>query len=584
MRIRLTFLISFLTLLVAACTDHPSDPLLPPSSPTHSTGADPEAIPPRIEDLAGYWELMSDGELWEHLSAQDGHAVFGVKNPGAARGIWRNQVLVTPPNMNGAYNVLRARQDVEVLQTYDRPPFITLRIESLAALSAIRALPFRDYLQPLYMETGGDEGMMDGCGWGNTYTGGAPYSTWGDPVPPGLARMGIQDAWRRNAGEAAVIGVTDTGVSLDQANLRSDFATGASAIGRWHRIVTVIPGGTNDQCGHGTRLAGLSFAPKNGSSMVGAAWKANAVSVRQGNGVSTSAGINSANATSAVVMAVDEMFNQGHSMRRIVSMAWGAVSNHSNVEDAIRYNHGRGALHLAASGTTGWFLPGLIGVVFPARMNEVIAVSAVNPNGSAASGIHYGSQVELAAYIDQLGTGQFTSQTRTVGGSSAATAAMSGIAALVWTQYPNETNEQIRHRLREAGHIYPSHNNTVGYGIVNAYRAVGGFRALGWNCPDAVPASSTFTCSAIPTGDGPFSYSWNNGSTSSSATYQAGGDGDWVYVRLEVTDTVENRTRVLQVSVKVGDHSIHCHERPDGTIICPESAPGAAAEVLAPGI
>jgi hypothetical protein len=109
--------------------------------------------------LAGYWELMSDAELWQHLQAQDGHAVIGIKNPGEARGIWRNRVLVSPSTMTGAVNVLRARQGAEVLSVYDRLPFVTLRIESLNALSAIRALPFRDYLQPLYMDTGGGDGM-----------------------------------------------------------------------------------------------------------------------------------------------------------------------------------------------------------------------------------------------------------------------------------------------------------------------------------------------------------------------------------------------------------------------------------------
>ncbi|MBA4159621.1 MAG: S8 family serine peptidase [Gemmatimonadetes bacterium] len=339
MRIRIPLLLSFLALMVGACADYPRDPLLPPPDALTSASATPEPVPPRTEDLAGYWEEMADEELWQHLEAQNGHAVIGIKNPGEARGIWRNRVLVSPANLRGAENALRARRDVKVLGVNDYLPFFTLRIESLEALSAIRALPFRDYLQPLYMDTGDGSGMMGGCGWRNTYTGGAPHSSLGDAIPSGLARMGIQDAWRRNAGEAAVIGVTDTGVSVDQANLRTNFSSGASATGRWHDIVTVIDGGTNDQCGHGTRLAGLSFAPQNGSSMVGAAWKANAVSVRQGNGVSTSAGINSANAASAAVMAVDERFYAPHfiNQRRIVSMAWGAASSHSNVEGCTSF-------------------------------------------------------------------------------------------------------------------------------------------------------------------------------------------------------------------------------------------------------
>ncbi|MBA4156097.1 MAG: S8 family serine peptidase [Gemmatimonadetes bacterium] len=543
MRIRVPLLLTFFALLLGACTDYRQDPLQPPLDALASKAGAPEPIPPRGEDLAGYWELMTDEELWQHLQAQDGQAVIGIKNPGEARGIWRNRVLVSAATLRGAEVVLRARSDVEVLQAYERPPFIVLRIESPDALSAIRALPFRDYLQPLYMDTGSGSGMMDGCGWSETYTGGAPLSSWGDPIPPGLARMGIRDAWRRNAGENAVIGVTDTGVSLDQANLRANFATGASANGRWHEIITVVSGGTQDYCGHGTRLAGLSFAPKNGSSMVGAAWKANAVSVRQGDGVSTSGGLNSAFVTAAINTAVSATPNPNFDHhRRIVSMAWGAASSHSNVEDAIRDNHGRGALFFGASGTSGWFT--WSGVVFPATMREVVAVSAVNPDGSRVSNVHYGSQVELAAYVDQLGTGQFTTQIRTVAGSSAATAAMSGIAALVWTQYPNLTNEQVRRRLQWAGHIHPSRNDTHGYGIVNAFKAVGGMHAVRIDAPFWVDPYSSFTVTAEPLGGtGPFSYQWSNGATTRSTTYTAGGEWSTVDYSVRVTDAFDGATR-----------------------------------------
>jgi len=544
-------------LLAAAFAAGCSDAARGPAEPDFGIAGSPRAgeqVPPRTEDLAGYWERMSDAELWTHLEAQDGQAVFGVKNSGEARGIWRNQILVTPANFAGAENALRGRPGVDVVDVSRRPPFVVVRIQSLEALAAVRALPFRDYLQPLMMHLDGESAMMDGCGWGDVYTGGAPYNNPGEPIPPGLARMGIVDAWRRNAGEAAVIGVADTGVSHTQANLLENFATGASAPSRWHDVVSVVDGGTNDQCGHGTRLAGLSFGPNNASSMVGAAWNANAVSVRQGNGVSTSGGLNSAYVASATVMAVDQRFFAPHNVnkRRIVSMAWGARSSHSNVEDAIRYNHGRGALHLAASGTTDWWGT-WYGVVFPATMTEVIAVSAVNPDRSRVNNVHYGSDVELAAYVDQLGTGQFTIQTRTVAGSSAATAAMAGIAALVWTQYPNETNEQIRQRLRAAGHLYPNRTSTHGFGVVNAHRAVGGMTVLHVGGPDYVyPNQPTaYTVGTSHDGDGPFSYLWSDGTTGQSTSITLGPDDCMATVNATVTDLTEGFARHGSHTIRV---------------------------------
>jgi hypothetical protein len=572
MRFRSAALFALFALATSACTDNGGDLLGPDPSATQpaysQVGLD--TIPPRAADLAGYWERMTDEALWEHIESQGGYAVMGVKNPGEPRGIWRGTVLAQPATMTGARNAVGALRGVNLIPAEDRLPMLRLRIESLQALSAIRARPFVDYLQPMYMEPAGENGssvMSSGCGYGDAYTGGASQTVLGDHIPPGLNRMGIQDAWRRNAGELAVVGITDTGVSLDQANLRGSFATGYSATGRWHDIVTVISGGTNDQCGHGTRIAGLAVAPFNGSSMVGAAWKANAVSVRQGDGVSTSSGINSANAASAINMAVETRYYWPHNVnrRRIVTMAWGALSSHSNVEDAVRYTQWLGALHLGASGTgVGW----LTGAVFPSTMPEVISVSAVDANYGSVSGIGYGSAVELSGFIDQLGTGQFTSQTRTLGGSSAAVTAVAGIAALVWTQYPNESNGQIRQRLRQAGHIFPNRNNTVGYGVVNAYRAVGGFRGLSVSCPFQVEPYQAFTCTANPLGDGPFTYQWNQGSTARTATYQAGHFGETVSVQVSVRDVVENRTRTGWANVQVGSQP-RCVEDPNTGMLCP---------------
>jgi serine protease len=555
MRLRRGTLFALVALTLAACTDSARDPVGPQldASASASAGLNVDTIPARDTDLGGYWERMSDEALWQHIERQGGSAVLGVKNPGQPRGVWRATILTLPANLNGARSAVTAMRGVTVIPAEDRLPVLRLRIESLEALTALRARPWVDYLQPMYMEPASEDGAaaMDGCGWGDAYTGGAPLGALGDVIPLGLSRMGIRDAWRRNAGQLAVIGITDTGVSFDQANLRWNFASGEST-GRWHDILTVIDGGTNDQCGHGTRIAGLAVAPQNGSSIMGAAWRASAVSVRHGNGVSTSSGINSANAASAIIMAVETRYYWPHNVnqRRIVTMAWGARSSHSNVEDAVRYTQGLGALHLGASGSgVGW----LTGAVFPSTMYEVISVSAVNPNYSQASGIGYGNAVELSAFIDMHATGQFTSQTRTMGGSSAAVTAVAGIAALVWTQYPNETHGQIRQRLQRAGHIFPNRNTTVGFGVVNAYQAVGGFRGLSVSCPSHVPAYSTFTCTMSPLGDGPFTFQWwGSGSTTSSATFQAGADGHNVWVSGSATDTVENFTRSAWREVLVG--------------------------------
>lgn len=125
MRFRTLLSLSLFALILGACADHPQDPLQPDAAPLaseHSASVDLDNIPPRSEDLAGFWEEMSDEELWEHLAEQDGYAVMGVKNPGEPRGIWRADILTQPATMTGAKNAADAITGVEVRKEYDPFP------------------------------------------------------------------------------------------------------------------------------------------------------------------------------------------------------------------------------------------------------------------------------------------------------------------------------------------------------------------------------------------------------------------------------------------------------------------------------
>ena len=280
--------------------------------------------------------------------------------------------------------------------------------------------------------------------------------------------MRIPEAWTLSSGAGVTVGLTDTGISANQAQLLSQFATGEST-GRTVRLFYLTHlGSAYDTCGHGTRMAGIIAAPRDGRSVGGVAWKSNLISVRQANGV---AAVSASDAAGSVRAAAQNG-------SQVVVMAWESLNWLWQVSDEIEYWHyNRPVLFLGAAGTSGCG-DGILdsNVVFPADMPEVVAVTGISyPGGGVPCGIHYRSDVELTAYLSVPSTGQYTADVVEMGGSSNATAVMGGIAALVWSKNPGLTRDQLRARLQQSGAYYPSRHSREGYGLVNALKAVRGY-------------------------------------------------------------------------------------------------------------
>jgi subtilisin family serine protease len=310
---------------------------------------------------------------------------------------------------------------------------------------------------------------VGGCDWGSTWTGDRQYTASGDIYSQKLTAMNVPSAWTLSSGAGVTIGLIDTGLSSAQGQFMSTFNSGESS-GRTLRLFYITPtfSSAYDECGHGTRMAGIIAAPRDGASVGGIAYRSNLISVRHANGV---AAVSSSDAAASVRGAAQNG-------SQVVVMAWESLNWWWQVSDEIEYWHyGRQVLFLGAAGTSGCG-DGILdsNVVFPADMPEVMAVTGITyPGGGIPCGIHRGSDVEVTAYLDVPSTGRYTADVVSMGGSSNATAVMGGIAALVWSYNPALTRDQVRARLQMAGSYYPSRHSEQGYGLVNALKAVRGY-------------------------------------------------------------------------------------------------------------
>ncbi|MEM6878635.1 MAG: S8 family serine peptidase, partial [Bacteroidota bacterium] len=172
-------------------------------------------------------------------------------------------------------------------------PILEVKILAPEILAELRNLPEVRYLEPSNYEAR-EVSLRSGAGCDIQPSYSIPsadYTTVSPSakVPWNFYNMNIPQAWTTSRGNNIGICIIDTGSSPNQSKLMGSFASGQSG-GRYHnRYGTYVsswwpwasPDGPNDQCGHGTQMAGLAAAPRStGGSSVGVAYEANLISVR----------------------------------------------------------------------------------------------------------------------------------------------------------------------------------------------------------------------------------------------------------------------------------------------------------------
>jgi subtilisin family serine protease len=301
-------------------------------------------------------------------------------------------------------------------------------------------------------------------------------------------RPQITQAWSRSTGSGIGVMVVDAGLSAAQPLFQPTFfKNGVSNPNRTVTLLSSYPASINfwgtrvlaydsnpySTCGHGTAMAGIIASPRNNlGASVGIAYDCNLISIRAVEDVLISNSYEELGVASALNLAA------ARADVKIVSLSLGSIISRSVIGDAIKAIRNAGKLPFCAAGTSYTWSSWWFGVVYPACMNEAIAVTGVDNNGNTCSDCHDGSEVDYVAVMDRasdaksvvtLATAGY--QPATVGGSSAATATTAGIAALIWSKNPAQSATQILNRMTANSSYYPLKNGSKGWGIVNANEA-----------------------------------------------------------------------------------------------------------------
>lgn len=229
-------------------------------------------------------------------------------------------------------------------------------------------------------------------------------------------------------GSGVIVAVLDTGIDLDHPDLADNIVSG------WNFVDNSAD--VSDLDNHGSMVSGIIAAKaNNGIGIVGVAPDAKIMPLK----VLDTDGGNIRDIASAIRFAADNG-------AKIITMSFGGQYTRFSIatERAIDYASRQGCLLVAAVGNDN-----TSELVFPASYEQVVAVSAIDENDVRAEFSNYGSYVDFCAPgINIVSTGN-DGDYFMANGTSFAAPFVSGLIALMLSDNPQLTTEEVKSNLRD---------------------------------------------------------------------------------------------------------------------------------------
>lgn len=242
----------------------------------------------------------------------------------------------------------------------------------------------------------------------------------------GVYGINAPTAWDSSTGIDVKIAVIDTGISKNHPDLNVN--SGINLVGELHNKKW------DDDNGHGTHVAGIIAACNNSIGVIGVAPDVELYAVKvldsYGNG-----------RISDVIEGIEwSVLNN----MDIISMSLGTDVYSQALDDTCNNAYDSGILLVAAAGNNGDGNLSTDDVMYPARFDSVIAVSAVDYDNIAPLWSADGCEMELAAPGVNIYSTWLDGGYATRSGTSMATPFVSGVAALLMQGDNVSSPDEIR--------------------------------------------------------------------------------------------------------------------------------------------
>jgi len=290
-------------------------------------------------------------------------------------------------------------------------------------------------------------------------------SLWGMGNTSSIYGSNAATAWAagKTGSRAVYIGIIDEGVMNEHEDLIGNFAVNPfevagngqdddgngliDDVNGWDfagNNNTIFDGATDD---HGTHVAGtIGAIANNGKGVVGVNWNVSLLSAK----FLGSRGGTTANAIKAVDYFTD-LKNKGLNIVA-TNNSWGGGGFSQALQDAIERANTANVLFIAAAGNSTINIDASASYPAAYPNANIIAVAALNSNGTIASYSNYGAtKVDIGApgsgiwsTIPKSVKGKMTSAYASYNGTSMATPHVSGACALYASIYPGSTAAAIK--------------------------------------------------------------------------------------------------------------------------------------------
>lgn len=266
----------------------------------------------------------------------------------------------------------------------------------------------------------------------------------------GMTMLGTSVAWGTSRGAGTVVAVVDSGVDADHPDLAGAVLPGINT--RVNRGDTSSPG--RDVNGHGTHVAGVIAArADNGEGGSGVAPEASILPIKV---LDKYGGGWVSDVTEGIIWAVDHGAD-------VINLSLGGDDSNL-IRSAVEYALGSGTVVVAAAGNEATDTPS-----YPAALDGVLSVAAIDSDGKPAGYSNYGSTIDLQAPGDQI-LSSVPGGYETMSGTSMAAPFVSGAAALVHSAQPaGDTAATLLATARRN----PLASSAFGVGLVDPAAALG---------------------------------------------------------------------------------------------------------------
>jgi len=218
-----------------------------------------------------------------------------------------------------------------------------------------------------------------------------------------------------------------------------------------------------DDLGHGTHIAGIISAETNNHLGVsGTTWFAKCMNLRAGFRTTLGGYLEDDDVSAAIVYAADNG-------AQIISISWGDAVLAPIINDACNYAYNLGVTIVASAGNEGG-----IGLLYPAALDNVLSVTAVDENLNICSFSSYGEGIDLSGPGLSIYSTYLNNEYKYESGTSMAAPYVAGCAALLLSQNPLLTNVEVYNLIKiscdDLGQ--DGYDNVYGYGIIDVEKLI----------------------------------------------------------------------------------------------------------------